>query len=87
MRLKYSFEIMEVEGQSYAVPLEDCGKDFSGVIRLNGTAAIILELLKAETDEASIVEYMGQRFDVSKDIIAADVHQVIAQFEAKGLLA
>lgn len=87
MHLKYSFEIMEVEGQSYAVPMEDCGKDFSGVIRLNGTASVILELLKEETDEASIVDYLSRRFDVSKDILAADVHQVITQFEAKGLLA
>ena len=87
MRLKYSFEIMEVEGQSYAVPMEDCGENFSGVIRLTGTAAVIFELLKEETDEASIVEYMSRRFDVSKDILAADVHDMVIKLKAKGLLA
>ena len=87
MRLKYSFEIMEVEGQSYAVPMEDCEGNFSGVIKLTGTAAVIFELLKEETDEASIVENMSHRYDISRDILAADVHSMVMKLETKGLLA
>ena len=86
MHLKYEFEIMEVEGQSFAVPLEDCEGNFSGVIKLTKTARVIFELLKEETDEASIVESMSRRYDVSRDILAADVHNVIKMFEEKGLL-
>ena len=87
MRLKYAFETMKVGGQSFAVPLEDCGENFNGVIRLTGTAAVILELLKEDTDEASIVEYMSRHYDVSGDTLAADVHRMIMKLEAKGLLA
>ncbi|MBR6186984.1 MAG: PqqD family protein [Clostridia bacterium] len=87
MHLKYHFEIMDIEGERFAVPMEDCEGNFSGVIKLTGTAAVIFDLLKEETDEASIVEYMSQQYDVSRDILAADIHRMLLKLEAKGLLA
>ena len=87
MKLKYLFENVEIEEQNFAVPLEDCGKDFNGVVKLNKSAADIFQLLKEETDEESIVEQMSKHYDVSKDILAADVHNIIEEFKAKGLLA
>ena len=87
MRLKYRYEIMEVEGQSFAVPMENCEGDFGGMIKLSGTAGVIFELLREETDEESIVENMSRRYDVTRDVLAADVHRVVAKLEAKGLLA
>ena len=87
MRLKVPFEIVEVVGEKYAVPMGDCGPQFSGVVKLTGTAAAIIELLKEETDEESIVENMSRRYDVTRDVLAADVHRVVTKLEAKGLLA
>lgn len=87
MHLKYRFEIMDIEGERFAIPMEDCEGNFNGVIKLTGTASVIFDLLKEETDEASIMEHMSQRFDVSGDILAADIHQMVMKLEAKGLLA
>ncbi len=86
MRLKYAYEIMEVEGQSFAVPLEDCEKDFGGMIRLSKSAKVIFELLREDTDEEKIVECMGRRFDAPRDVLAADVHSVIEKLRAGGLI-
>ncbi len=86
MRLKYQYEIMEVEGQSFAVPMEDCKQDFGGMIRLNRTAKAIFELLQKETDEESVVESMLRHFDAPRDVLAADVHGVIDRLREKGLL-
>ena len=86
MRLKYRYEIMEVEGQSFAVPMENCEGDFGGMIKLSGTAGVIFELLKEDTDEKSIVENMSRRFDAPKDVLAADVHGVIEKLREKGLI-
>ncbi len=86
MRLKYRYEIMEVEGQSFAVPVEDCKQDFGGMIKLSRTAGVIFELLQQETDEEDIVESMAQRFDASRDTLAADVHGVVEKLRKKGLL-
>ena len=86
MRLKYQYEIMEVEGQNFAVPLEDCEGDFGGMVRLSKTAGVIFELLQEETDEGTIVEHMSRRFDAPRDVLAADVHSVIEKLREKGLI-
>ena len=82
MHLKYPYEIMELEGQSFAVALE--GSD--AVIKLNKTAAAIFELLKEDTNEEAIVEKLSQRFEVTKDTLRADVHRVVQVFREKGIM-
>ncbi len=87
MRLRYRYEIMEVEGQNFAVPMEDCEESFGGMVKLSRTAGMIFELLREDTDEESIVESMSRRFDAPRDVLAADVHSVIEKLREKGLIA
>ena len=86
MRLKHEFEIMEVEGQCFAVPMEE-DSGFSGVVRLTRTAAEIFRLLREETTEEAIVEAMKNRYDVAEDILAADIHRVVQRLRDRGMLA
>ena len=86
MQLKYQYEIMEVEGKEFAVPLDNSPGDYNGVIKLNKTAKVIFELLQEETTEEAIVEEMGRRFDAPRETMAEDVKKFVAQFREKGLL-
>ena len=82
MRLKVPYEIMEVEGQSFAVPMEGAG----GMIRLSKTARVIFELLQQETDEAAIVEQLSRRFEADRETLEKDVRNVVGKFREKDLL-
>ena len=82
MRLKVPYEIMEVEGQSFAVPMEGDGK----MIRLSRTARVIFELLREETDEAAIVDSLSRCYDVDLDVLKTDVRRVIEIFKEKDVL-
>lgn len=86
MHLKYPYEIMEVEGQRFAVPMEEDANGFNGVIKLSKTAQVIFELLQEDTSEEAIVEAMSRRFDADKNILAADVHCIVAKLQQKGIL-
>lgn len=86
MRLKNRYEIMEVEDQIFAVPVETGEGSFSGMIKLSKTAAAIFDLLQNETNEGDIVAKMSSRFDVPQDILAADVHKAGSLLREKGLL-
>ena len=86
MRLKKHYEIMSVEGQMFAVPVESDDGSFSGMIKLNKTAAAIFELLQNEVSEADIVDTMSTRFDVPKDVLTADVQMAVSLMRNKGLL-
>ena len=86
MKLKNPYEIMEVEGIFFAVPMEAEEGDFGGVVKLSKSAAVIFELLQEETSEETIVETLGRRFDAPKGTLVKDVHDTIAKFQKKGLL-
>lgn len=86
MRLKYPYEIMEVEGQRFAVPMEEDANGFNGVIKLSKTAQAIFELLQEDTSEEAIVEAMSRRFDADKNVLTADVHGFVAKLQQKGIL-
>ena len=86
MRLKYRYEIMEVDNTNYAVAMEKHPGEFNGLVKLNGTARAIFELLKEETTEEAIVEELGRRYDVPAQVLAEDVHKTIEIFRGKNLL-
>ena len=86
MKLRAPYEIMQVEEQSYAVPMEDNGNGFNGMVKLSKTAAAIFKALREETCEEVIVEDLVKRFDAPRDVIAADVHGMVELLKEKGLL-
>lgn len=86
MRLKHTFEMMNLDDQTVAVPIGTAANDFHGVIKLNETAAEIFEMLKVDNTEDAIVEAMLQEYKVSRDVITKDVHKYIRYFREKGLL-
>lgn len=86
MRLRVPYEIMQVEGQNFAVPMEESKDGFNGMVKLSKTAAAIFEYLQEDTTEEAIVDRMCQRFDAPRDVLAADVHGVVTRLQEKGLL-
>lgn len=82
MRLKVPYDVMEVEGQCFAVPMDGPGK----MIRLSKTARVIFELLQEETDEASIVDQLTRRYDADRETLEKDLRYIITKFREKDLL-
>lgn len=86
MHLKYTFDKMELNGQIIAVPVGDNANDYHGVVKMNGTADTIFDLLKEETTEENIIDTMAENYDVERVRLAEDIRKYIQEFREKGLL-
>ena len=84
MKLKREFIAHSGAGESLLVP--SGGAEFVGIVRGNQTLGAILELLQAETDEASVVRAMCAKFNGDRDLIAGDVHRAIEALRGIGAL-
>lgn len=62
------------------------GAPFHGLIQGNKSVDVILDCLQQDTTEAEIVNTMCKRFDGDRDIIAADVSDVIRQLKGIGAI-
>lgn len=64
----------------------DASGTFNGLVRSNKTAAYIVELLKKDTTENTIVHEMMKRYDAPEEIIRADVMKILDVLKSIGAL-
>lgn len=86
MKLKYTFEVMEMDDSFVAVPVGDNAKEFSGIIKLNETAKSIFNLLNDDMSEEQIIEQLSKEYDMSSEDTKAYVHSFINQLINAGVL-
>ena len=78
MKLKSEYVVYEAnEGEKLAVATGDEIANFSGLMRANKSASVILDCLAEDTTEEAIVDVMAERFDAPRDVLAADVANVL----------
>ncbi len=75
MKLKNDFITQDIDGVQFLVPVG--AGSFSGVVRSNKTAAFIVDCLREETTEESIVDKMCEKYDAPREQIAKDVSDAI----------
>lgn len=74
-------------GETYVtVASGKAGNAFNGMLRSNGITCDILKLLEKETSEDELVDALYKQYDAPREEIAEDVHGVIEQIRAIGLL-
>ena len=77
MKLKDEFITYNARGEALLVPVGDT--KFAGLVKGNRTLGAILDLLKNDTDEASIVASMCARFDAPEEVISADTKKALSE--------
>ena len=75
MKLNPEFITHLTDEEALLVPLG--GNAFHGIVRGNPTLGAILERLKQETTEEQIVESMCAEYDAPREVIAADVAEIL----------
>ncbi len=86
MKLKYEFENVEIDGEIMAVPVGENSEDLHAMLRLNETAAFILEELKEDTTEESIIEKIKSEYDCSGMDVEEYVHSYIEKLKENGII-
>ena len=76
MKLKENYITQMIEDVQFMVPVGI--KGFSGIVRSNETSAFIVDCLKEETTEEAIVDRMCAEYDAPRNVIAADVKEILA---------
>ena len=84
MKLKEEFIAHAAGAESLLVPTGAAG--WAGVVRGNRTLGAILELLKTDTDEDSVVAAMRERFDAPDGAVERDVARVLDELRKIGAL-
>lgn len=83
MKIKKTFVTHTVGGQKVLVSADS---SFNGMVRCNGTAGEIIELLKEETTVDRVVDAMLERYEAPREVIDEDVRSVVEQLRKIGAI-
>lgn len=87
MKLKYNFLIQEVAGTYMAVAIGDGAENFKGMIKMNGTAKRVFELIQQGLSEKAIADTMLEEYDASESDIQKSIDAMVNQLKSQNLLA
>ena len=86
MKIKDGYILETIGDQKMVVSLDMTPDKFSGMIKLNNVAAFLWELLENETDEASVIKAMTEKYDVSEELATKDLKTFLVNLEKNGIL-
>ena len=87
MKIKSGFVLEEVGGSYLAVAVGARAKEFSGLVRMNGTGAFLWELLsKGDMTRETLLEAMLGEFEVERDVALADIVAFEKKLADNGIL-
>ena len=78
MTLKKGFTLRKIPGMSLVIPVGENINNYKGALMLNGTAALIFELIQSGLDREAIAERMTQQYDISIEKASADIDKTFA---------
>ena len=87
MKLKENFVLRQISGPWIVLPLGVETVDFSGMLKLNETGAMLWNLLKDGCGEDDLVRALTAEYEVSTEQAGADVEEYLAKLRDAGCLA
>ncbi len=90
MRIKKDYRLRAVEEDYVVVPVGKAAKEFTGMIRLNSTAALLWELLSDGATEEELLADLVEEFDgeegFTQELAKADVKAFLESLRAHNLI-
>lgn len=86
MKLKYSFESVDMGDEIILVPVGEGANEVKGVIKLNKEGLEIVELLKNNITKDQIVKLLSAKYENDWHTLSGWVDKVIYSLTAAGLV-
>ena len=86
MKLHYSFENVDMGNETIAVPVGSSAEQLRGIIKLNKSGEEIFDLLKTDTTEEDIINFLSAKYEDDREILAGYVYSLIEKLKSFGLI-
>ena len=86
MKVRSDFILRKISDSYVVVPVVDAVVDFSGLVNLNESGAMLFELLQKGAEESELVDALLKEYDVSRETAEADVKRFVSKVKDAGIL-
>ena len=86
MKIRYPFELVNMDDEFLLVPVGGAAKEIHGVIRANESGNKIIQLLTEGMDEEDVVNSLSKEYDNDRETLTGYVHLVINVMKHNNLI-
>lgn len=86
MIMNSKFELVEIAGEYMAVPVGDEAAAFQGVVALTDATYFLLQNMKTQQTEESLLALLTNEFDVEQTVAKKDLETIINKLLELGLI-
>lgn len=86
MKLKYEFIIREVGDRYVAVAVGDNAEEFHGIIRMNKSGKIMMELLKNEITETDLLTKLMEQYEGTEEFFKGEINKFVGGLRNAGVI-
>ena len=86
MKIKEDFLLRKISDVYVVVPVGSAVVDFSGLVNLNESGALLFEKLQKGAEESDLVAALLEKYDVSEEIARTDVKKFIDKVKDADIL-
>jgi len=86
MKLKYTFEAVDMGEEIICVPVGEGAAQVHGILKLNAEGREIIDLLKEETTEDAVISALAAKYENDRATLAGYVRNVLDSLRSAGLL-
>lgn len=77
MKLKNNFALRQVAGSWVVIPLMDRSLDFTGILTLNDSGAMLWKCLEKGADLNALADALTAEYNVTHDVAMADAEEFL----------
>ena len=86
MRIKQDFVLRQVAVTWVVLPLAEQTVDFTGMLTLNASGAMLWKLLEQGSDRSALVDALLSEYEVSPQQASADVDEFLSKLKQAGCM-
>ena len=77
MKLKYDFIIREIGQRYVAVAVGANAEDFHGIIKLNTSGRIMLEMMKNEISKEDLIAALMEKYEGTQEFFSGEIDKFV----------
>lgn len=86
MKVREDFLLRKISDSYVVVPVGEAVVDFSGMVNLNESGALLYKKLQNGCEEEDLVQALLSEYDVDENLARADVKRFISKVKDAGIL-
>ena len=86
MRKNPHFEIVQIDNDPMAIPIEAEAVTYHGIVALNETSAFLLQNMENDISEDELLALLLQTYDVDADTAKTELAEILNTFRELGLV-